>query len=89
MAMVATCVRVSGGLVVAFFKYMGDNSLYQLLVAEGTVEVLRGGEVMTIDQTDVVPGDIVRLVVRQSYPALLTHKSTACSNQLTLLFYTA
>jgi magnesium-transporting ATPase (P-type) len=89
MAVVATCVRVSGGLVVAFFKYMGDRSLYQLLVAEGTVEVLRGGEVMTIDQTDVVPGDIVRLVVSRLYPALLTHKSTACSNQLTLLFYTA
>lgn len=52
---------------------MGDNSLYQLLVTDGTVEVLRGGEVMTIDHTDVVPGDIVRLVVRQSYPALLTH----------------
>lgn len=65
MAIVATCVRVTGGLVVAFFKYMGDKSLYQLLVTDGTVEVLRGGELMTMDQTDVVPGDIIRLVVSQ------------------------
>ena len=63
MAIVATVVRVIGGLVVAFLKYMGDKSLYQLLVTDGAVEVLRGGEIMTMDQTDVVPGDIIRLVV--------------------------
>lgn len=63
MALVATFVRVTGGLVVAFFKYMGDKSLYQLLVTEGTVEVVRDGELRILDQTDVVPGDIIRLVV--------------------------
>ena len=65
MAIVATIVRMTGGLVVALLKYTGDKSLYQLLVADGTVEVLRGGEMMTIDQREVVPGDIIRLVVSQ------------------------
>ena len=33
------------------------------MVMEGTVEVFRGGETMVLNQIDVVPGDIVRLVV--------------------------
>ena len=63
MAIVNTVVRITGGLTVAMFQYMSDKSLYQLVVMEGTVEVLRGGEMVTIDQTEIVPGDIVRLAV--------------------------
>jgi magnesium-transporting ATPase (P-type) len=63
MAIVNTCVRVTGGLVVAIFQYMSDINLYRLMVTDGTVEVLREGALMTIDQTDVVPGDIIRLSV--------------------------
>ena len=63
MAIVNTCVRVTGGLVVAIFQYMSDINLYRLMVTDGTVEVLRDGALMTIDQTDVVPGDIIRLSV--------------------------
>ena len=51
-------------MVVAIFQYMSDLDLYRLMVMEGTVEVVRnGGMVLTVDQTDVVPGDIVRLSV--------------------------
>ena len=63
MAIVNTCVRVTGGLVVAIFQYMSDINLYRLMVTDVTVEVLREGALMTIDQTDVVPGDIIRLSV--------------------------
>ena len=56
-------VRITGGLVVAIFQYISDKSLYELMVMEGTVEVFRGGETMVLNQIDVVPGDIVRLVV--------------------------
>jgi magnesium-transporting ATPase (P-type) len=64
MAIVNTCIRITGGLVVAVFQYMSDKDLYQLMLMKGTAQVLRGGEMITIDQTEVVPGDIVRLVVR-------------------------
>lgn len=49
--------------MVAIFEYMSDKDLYQLMMTRGTVEVLRGGEMTVMDQTEVVPGDIVRLVV--------------------------
>ena len=49
--------------MVAIFQYMSDINLYRLMVTDGTVEVLRDGALMTIDQTDVVPGDIIRLSV--------------------------
>jgi hypothetical protein len=63
MAIVNTVIRISGGLVVAVFQYMSDKVLYQLMVMHGTVEVFRGGEVMEMDQSDIVPGDIIRLMV--------------------------
>jgi magnesium-transporting ATPase (P-type) len=66
MAIVNTVVRITGGLVVALFQYTSDMSLYQLVVTEGTAMVLRGGEMVTIDQTEIVPGDIVRLVVGEA-----------------------
>jgi hypothetical protein len=66
MAIVNTCIRLTGGIVVAVFQYMSDKNLYQLMSMEGTVDVLRGGKMIIVDQTDVVPGDIVRLVVSRS-----------------------
>ena len=49
--------------MVAIFQYMSDINLYRLMVTDGTVEVLREGVLKTMDQTDVVPGDIIRLSV--------------------------
>jgi hypothetical protein len=66
MAIVNSVIRLTGGIVVAVFQYMSDKNLYQLMSMEGTVEVLRGGKMIIIDQTEVVPGDIVRLVVSRS-----------------------
>ncbi len=63
MFLVNSVIRISGGLVVAIFEYMSSKDLYQLMTMKGTVEVLRGGEMTVMDQTEVVPGDIVRLVV--------------------------
>ena len=66
------CSIITGGLVVAIFQYISDKSLYELMVMEGTVEVFRGGEMMVLNQIDVVPGDIVRLVVSCSVCVLLS-----------------
>ena len=66
MFIVNSVIRITGGLVVAVFQYMSDKDLYQLMAMKGTVQVLRGGDMITIDQTEVVPGDIVRLVVSLS-----------------------
>ena len=63
MAIVNTCIRLMGGIVVAVFQYMSDKNLYQLMSMKGTVDVLRGGQLTIMDQTEVVPGDIGRLVV--------------------------
>ena len=67
MAMLNTIIRLSGGLTVAYFTYQSDKDLYQLMVTEGTAEVLRGGKFTTVNQTEVVPGDIVRLVPGDVY----------------------
>jgi Ca2+-transporting ATPase len=61
MAIVNTVVRVTAGLVVGLFQYSSDMDLYRLMVTEGTVEVVRDGVMTRVNQTDVVPGDIVRL----------------------------
>jgi magnesium-transporting ATPase (P-type) len=66
MFIVNSVIRLTGGLVVAVFEYMSDKDLYKLMAIKGTVQVLRGGDMITIDQTEVVPGDIVRLVVSLS-----------------------
>lgn len=61
MAIVQTVVRLGGGLIVAIFHYMSDVDLYRLMVIKGSVDVVRDGTVATIDKTDIVPGDIVKL----------------------------
>jgi magnesium-transporting ATPase (P-type) len=66
MAILNTCIRLTGGIVVAVFQYMSDKNLYQLMSMKGTVDVLRGGQMTSMDQTEIVPGDIVRLVVSRS-----------------------
>ena len=56
MAILQTVVRLSGGLVVAAFQYMADMDLYRLMVVDGSVQVVRDGELVMINQIDVVPG---------------------------------
>lgn len=67
MGIVNTVVRVTGGLVVALFQCGSELDLYRLMVMEGTVEVVREGRIITMDQTDVVPGDIIRLTPGVAY----------------------
>jgi P-type E1-E2 ATPase len=67
MAIVQTVVRISGGLVVAIFQYMADMDLFRLMVVDGTAKVIRDGKIMTVNQTDVVPGDIVQVTPGLAY----------------------
>jgi|SaaInl74LU_5_DNA_1037368.scaffolds.fasta_scaffold06307_2 P-type Ca2+ transporter type 2C len=67
MAILNTVVRITAGLVVSVFQYSSDLDLYRLMVTEGTVDVLRDGVMTTVDQINVVPGDIVRLTPGLAY----------------------
>ena len=55
-------VRLTGGIVVAVFNYMSDMDLYQLTITKGTADVIRDGKMVSIDMTDIVPGDIGELI---------------------------
>jgi hypothetical protein len=79
MAIVQTVVRVTGGLVVAVFQYMADMDLYRLMVVDGTVQVVRDGELVTLNQTDVVPGEsmFAALKVYDDPHSIQKHKHTS------------
>ena len=66
MALLQTAVCIAGGMVMAVFQYLSNKSLYSLMEMEGTVEVVRGGSTISVNQVDVVPGDIVILKVSVS-----------------------
>jgi P-type E1-E2 ATPase len=59
MAVVWTIVVTSGALVVSFFQYRNERSLYKITKTKGDVEVLRNGQTTTIPHQDLVPGDVI------------------------------
>lgn len=77
MAIVNTVVRVTAGLIVSLFQYSSDMDLYRLMVSEGTVEVIRDGMMTSVDQVNVVPGDIVRLSPGLAYFDMVVLQGTS------------
>lgn len=61
MAIVNSIVRVAGGVIVGVFQYMSDSNLYQISQMQGHSTVLRDGKYIAIDNTAMVPGDVVVL----------------------------
>lgn len=61
MAFVQSFVRITGGLLISYFKYCNDANLYKLSHVSGEVIVLRDGAFSTISQKDIVPGDVIRV----------------------------
>jgi cation-transporting ATPase 13A3/4/5 len=59
MALVETFVITTGGFVVSYFRYRQDCTLFKLSETSGEVTVLRNEVFETINQTDVVPGDVI------------------------------
>jgi magnesium-transporting ATPase (P-type) len=59
MAIVQFFVITIGGLVVSFFQYQNDKTLYSLTRISGEAKVLRDGQYVTIPQKELVPGDVV------------------------------
>jgi len=59
MGIVQTIVRVTGGLAVAYIKYVNDCNLYRLSLSFGEVKVLRDGAFVTLPQKAIVPGDVI------------------------------
>jgi magnesium-transporting ATPase (P-type) len=58
MGIVNTLVYTFGGLTVSYVKYINDTRLQQLSKIAGTVEVLRDGKFVEVEQKQLVPGII-------------------------------
>jgi cation-transporting ATPase 13A3/4/5 len=61
MGIVNTLVYTFGGVVVSFVKYKNEVRLRELSKISGTVTVLRNGKFVDIEQTHLVPGDVVSI----------------------------
>jgi cation-transporting ATPase 13A3/4/5 len=61
MGIVNTLVYTLGGITVSIVNYVNAQRLKQLCKMEGTVNVIRDGEIVTINQSELVPGDIIDL----------------------------
>jgi predicted P-type ATPase len=61
MAILYFFIVIVGGITVAAFEYENETSLYKLSQITGTVEVLRDGKFQCLDQSNLVPGDVVVL----------------------------
>lgn len=59
MGIVNTLVYLIGGTTVSIVNYRNAVRLKTLCKVEGTVEVFRDGKFVTINQENVVPGDII------------------------------
>ena len=61
MGIVNTLVYTLGGVTVSIVNYKNARRLKELCRVEGTVDVLRDGKFVTVDQARVVPGDVIAL----------------------------
>lgn len=59
MATIQAVVITTGGLVVSFFHYRNDKSLYRLTRISGEAKVLRDDQYIMIPSKELVPGDVV------------------------------
>lgn len=67
MGIVNTLVYVSGGLTVAYVNYTNARRLKELCRIVGTVEVLRSGSFIEIDQAKIVPGEVIAIKAGIAY----------------------
>lgn len=61
MGIVNTLVYTLGGLVVSYVKYQNDKRLQELSRIEGTAQVLRDGKWIIVEETQLVPGDVIHV----------------------------
>lgn len=61
MATVNALVVSISGISVSFFLYRNQRKLHSLAQINGTVDVLRNESFSTVDYSDLVPGDVIRL----------------------------
>ena len=67
MGIVNTCVYTLGGFTVSYVQFQSASRLKQLSRVSGTVHALRDGQFVEIDQSKVVPGDIISLQSGMTY----------------------
>lgn len=72
-------------VIISWFRYRGAQVLYAISHISDTAEVLRDGNFFTLDQTGLVPGDIVKLGVGVVYSdyLLLTGETVVDESALT------
>jgi hypothetical protein len=61
MAIVQSCVILSGGFSVSYFSYRNERNLYRLSKVSGNVQVVRDGAMVLCSQDELVPGDVVEI----------------------------
>jgi predicted P-type ATPase len=61
-----SCVIV-GGFTAAFFRYRNESNLYKLSHISGEISCRRDGQFSTIQQSELVPGDIVNVIPGMAY----------------------
>lgn len=84
MGIVNTLVYTTGGLVVSLVQYQNDVRLQELSKISGTVEVLRDGAYVTIEQKDIVPGDVVSIASGVSYCDMVVLQGEALVDESSL-----
>jgi predicted P-type ATPase len=75
MAMVQSAVIIIGGLTVCLFQYRNEKNLYRFTHMEGSVQVMRDGELKPVPQADLVPGDVVMIEPGLTYCDMVLVKS--------------
>lgn len=61
MAITWACLIITAALVVSYFQYRNERSLYKITETVGDVKVVRDGETKTIPHQQLVPGDIIHV----------------------------
>jgi cation-transporting ATPase 13A3/4/5 len=67
MAIIHGSVIVVGGITVSWFRYRNERNLYKFTHVTGDTQVLRDGQLVTISQSQLVPGDIVIVAPGTTY----------------------
>jgi hypothetical protein len=71
LATIHGSVIVTGGFAVAWFKFRNDSNLFKMTHIEGEVDCLRNGSVVSVPQSDLVPGDVVQVAPGQTYSDMI------------------
>jgi E1-E2 ATPase/Cation transporter/ATPase, N-terminus len=71
LAVIHGSVILIGGFTAAWFTYRNDVNLFKLTLVDGMAECLRDGQFVTINQSDLCPGDVVTVAPGKVYSDMI------------------